>query len=277
MQPACFLIGAPDRNKPLGLFLAGALRISRREAKRLLDARCVFVNDQRIWMARHALRMGDRVEVHRAATARPTPAAPRELYRDEHLVIVDKPAGRLSSGPGSVESDLRAATRRRELTAVHRLDRDTTGCLVLAADRATADRMVELFRARAITKIYHALAAGRVPFELREIRGAIDGEPALTRVTVLDANRSASHLRLSIETGRTHQIRRHLASVHHPLLGEKVHATGRVRDAGLRAVPRQMLHAESVSFVHPVTGTPVRARAPLPADFRGYLKALGLR
>lgn len=269
---------APAENgMPLIDFLAARLALSKNNAKGLLDAHAVFVNDRRVWMAKHALRPGDRVEVHfphqQPERARTAPAV---LYQDDDYVVAGKPAGVLSNGPDSLESELRAALRVPALEAVHRLDRDTSGCLLFAKNPAARDAAVRLFRDGRITKLYHALVLGRVSQNVREIKAPVDGQPALTRVMVLSSNPVASHVKLRLETGRTHQIRKHMAAIRHPVLGDRSYATRAQPHPLLRGIPRQMLHAAGLTFRHPRTGEVVRVQSPLPRDFRACRRKLGL-
>ncbi|MFH0953342.1 MAG: RluA family pseudouridine synthase [Verrucomicrobiota bacterium] len=270
------MVAAAEKRMTLIDFLALHLGSSKKQAKRLLDERVVFVNDHRVWMARHELRAGDRVEVHAPEGSKEKRPRVSLLYSDEDLAIANKPAGVLSNGPGSLEEELRSSLGAPALAAVHRLDRDTSGCLVYARNAAARDAMVALFRGRKMGKMYHAVVSGRVESRSREITAPVDGQPACTRLTVLRAAAAASHVELRIETGRTHQIRRHMALIGHPVVGDRVYATQVQPLRGLRGVPRQMLHASQVSFPHPRTGALVRAAAPLPADFRACLKNLKL-
>ena len=273
-----FLVHPSDGAATLQEFLAVQLKLSKGKAKALLDQRVVFVNGRRVWMARHELHAGDEVEVQTPAGHDPAAAArpPDTLYEDDDYLVVDKPAGSLAAGPDSVESSLQSSRQLPALAAVHRLDRDTSGCLLFAKNARALEAAIALFGSRAITKVYHAIAAGRLPDGIHEIKVPVDGQPALTRVERLDANPRASHLKLNIETGRTHQIRKHLLAVHHPVLGDKAYG-GRFQPAGLQQdIPRQMLHSSVLAFTHPATGAAVRCKAPLPEDFRSCLRALRL-
>jgi len=132
--------------RPLQDFLAAQLSLSRNRAKALLDNRLVFVNGRRVWMTKHTLRTGDAIEVLTEATPTRTKPAPLVLvYQDENYVVASKPAGRLSNGEDSVEADCRAPFSLPGIRAVHRLDRDTTGCLLLAKSSEAFDRAVTLF------------------------------------------------------------------------------------------------------------------------------------
>lgn len=267
-----------DRNEEtIRDFIARALNCSRNEAKRLLDQHRVFVNGRRVWMARHSLKRGDTVEIQEAASSPQTPTEKQVLYQDDRFVILNKPPHRVSNGPDSAETDLRRLLNIPRLQAVHRLDRDTSGCLLLATSRDAFERMVPLFKERAVGKVYRALVSGRIAGKSARIAAPIDGQPALSLVRVLSSTPTASLLEVKIETGRTHQVRKHLAGIGHPVLGDKQYATGKVDSKALRSVPRQMLHAHSLSFPCPITGRVIRARSPLPEDFRGVMKKLRLK
>ncbi|MFH0880255.1 MAG: RluA family pseudouridine synthase [Lentisphaerota bacterium] len=260
---------------PILDFLAGKTKLSRKKAKALLDLRVVFVNNKRIWMARHPLSVGDRVEIHTETAPVGKPKI-KTLHEDADYLIIDKPPGWLSNGPDSLEDFLRAAIPNASLQAVHRLDRDTTGCLLFAKSQEAFERMVLLFKSRAITKLYQTIVHGRVSGSTDEVSLPIDGEPAVTKLQILDSNVHATHLKLLIETGRTHQVRRHMQSIHHPVIGDKSYFTTAQDSAPLREVSRQMLHAVRLAFKHPVSGEVVRVTAPLPADFKACLRALKL-
>ncbi len=272
-----------EDGRTLEVVIGERMKLSRRGARRLLDARCVFVNGKRIWMARHQVDSGDRIEVYASLatmpvrTEAPEVAQLQVLFEDDRVLVIDKPPGILSNGDGSVEESMRARRKDPSIRAVHRLDRDTTGCLLLARSDAVFDEAVGWFRDGRIRKGYEAIAVGRVRRDLREIASPIDGQSARTRVSVVDATDEASHLRLEIETGRTHQIRKHLEERGHPVAGDKSYGTARETGERLRLLSRQMLHAASLSFPAAAGDAPVVVRAPVPADFRGALKSLGLR
>ncbi len=271
-----FVVPDTAAGQPLLDALAAQTGLSRRAAKALLDARRVFVNRQRTWMARHALQPGDRVEIPDESPARAPARRIPVLYEDDAIVIVDKPSGYVSNGPGSVEEAIRTQLNDPELRCVHRLDRDTTGCLLLARTPAHAETLIAAFKDRCVGKGYRAIVLGAVEPREQTITRPIDGQEAVTRLRVLDANRDASHLALRIDSGRTHQIRKHLTGLRHPLVGDRQYGTrGRATDKSMR-VGRQMLHAFQLEVPHPETGRTVRARAPLPHDFRKCLKLFRL-
>lgn len=263
---------------PLQDYLAAQLSLSRNRAKALLDNRMVFVNGRRVWMTKHTVRTGDAIEVlTESAPTRSKPAPLVLLYQDEHYMVANKPAGRLSNGEDSIEADCRAQFTLPGIKAVHRLDKDTTGCLLLAKSSEAFDRAVSMFKAHDFTKVYHTLVFGEVKERDRTIETPIDGEPAVTILHRLSAGEPASHLKVKIETGRTHQIRRHLAYLGHPVLGDRTYAGRTVIPEALRGIERQMLHAASLTFESPYTKQVIRAEAPLPRDFKLWMKRLGLR
>jgi 23S rRNA pseudouridine1911/1915/1917 synthase len=276
MKTAQFTVPPREQGIALRDFIAARLGLSRGKAKGLLDARNVFVNARRVWMARHALAGGDRVEVVMPPPASDARPALRILYRDAVYIVVDKPPRYLSNGADSVEDLLREQLGNPEILAVHRLDRDTSGCLLLAIGRAAFEAAVPLFREGGVKKIYHAMAAGRVELPVQTIQTPIDGERAVTHLRRLDAGAEATHLLVTIETGRTHQIRKHLSAAGHPILGDRQYGTRAPATARAIRVSRQMLHAHSIAFESPGGGCRVHAVAPLPADFRSCLREFGL-
>jgi len=270
-----------DHGATLIAFLAAHQQLSNHKAKALLDARRVFVNGQRIWMARHRLEPGDCVEIQAADppsgfTNGPVVSRETVLHESSDYLIANKPAGMLANGPQSLEFVLRRLLGKPALTAVHRLDRDTSGCLLFAQNAEAETRIRPLFVQHRLRKMYHAIVSGFVPGPEQEITHAIDHRSARTLVRTLDANKRASHLWIELETGRTHQIRRHLVAIGHPLLGDQQYATRREVSPQERTIRRQMLHAYELAFRHPVTGKPVHAKAPLPNDFTACLRKFGL-
>ncbi|MBQ7252165.1 MAG: RluA family pseudouridine synthase [Kiritimatiellae bacterium] len=262
--------------------LAEALGLSRRAAKKIVDERRVFVNGRRIWMARHPLEVRDAVEIAGAAV----PEGGAEGRAKELAVlaegkgwrVVDKPCGMTATGERSAESLLRETTGNPAIAAVHRLDRDTTGCLLFAEDEATRRALVASFEEGRVTKVYRALAAGVPEKDAFAVSRPLDGQAAESAVRVLArrfAAPRACHLAVKIDTGRTHQIRRHLLAAGFPVLGDRRYFSQASR--AFAAVPRQMLHAARLGFPDPETGKTVFAVSPLPADFKRLLRELGLR
>ncbi len=253
----------------------------------------------------HKLRAGDRLEIE----LRPTPmsqafvpqAMPLTvLYEDEHLAVIDKPAGLVvHPAPGHWSGTLLNALLARDARAaqlpragiVHRLDKDTSGLLVVARSRATMDALVARIGARQVTREYLALAhrPWRGPAE-REVEAPIGrdarnrlrmavvdlarqpGKPAQTRIELLGNAEPGCLLRCLLRTGRTHQIRVHLAHLGHPLVADALY--GGAPAAGMA---RQALHARRLAFEHPITGQALDFQAPLPADLAAALAAWRLQ
>lgn len=260
-------------------YLALKLGLSKRGAKDLLDQRQVWVNRQCIWMSRHALRGGDVVEAQAGTLAfsrQETPRHIRILSENDNYLFADKPCGVLSIGPGGMEDILRKQLANPELHAVHRLDRDTSGCMLFAKNGAALDAAISIFKTRRVKKLYEFVAAGRIENNPTTITAPIEGQPAKTTIRCLSRNEDATFGSARIETGRTHQIRIHLASIRHPVLGDRIHGLKKGADPRLLRVPRQMLHATEIELADPLGHGALRAHSPLPADFRRCLKMFRL-
>ena len=284
-------VNKPDP-KVLQDFLALKFSLSRRTAKAMIDGRSVWVNRKCVWIARFALRTGDLVEipsqvVKGALKQSGGEDARREtkdvrhvrvLWSNESYLVCDKPAGLVScDDPKSVETILREQEKIPTLEAVHRLDRDTTGCLMFAKNHAAFLAAVEVFKTHKVSKVYHAVTTGSFKYAHQVIDSPIDGQPAVSKVTREGASADASFLRIRIETGRTNQIRKHLASVRAPIVGDRVFGLKSARDPRLMKVPRQMLHASTLTLPDPLSPhDEISVHSPLPADFRATLKLFGM-
>jgi 23S rRNA pseudouridine1911/1915/1917 synthase len=279
----------------LDRFLAALPEIgSRAVAERLLSEGGVLV-DGRGRPKSHKLTGGEELEFEPPVVQRSTlepQAMDLEIpYEDEHLLIVDKPAGLVvHPAPGHAHGtlvhgllayDVEGGEEPERPGIVHRLDRDTSGLLVVARSADAHRRLQEMVQAREVTREYLALVVGRP----RSRRGTIDApigrdrhdalrhsldtdtpREAVTHFEVEELLRRHSLLRVSLETGRTHQIRVHLAAIDLPVAGDPVY--GRPAELGLE---RQFLHAQRLAFEHPVTGEQVDVRSELPADLREAL------
>ncbi len=274
---AKFMVPPQAAGTTLRAFIAENASCSARQAKAWLDQRLVFVNGRRIWMAKHALQANDRVEILQSGI-RQTKVPPKwpVLFANEDYFVVNKPAGWISNGPGSIETQWQQTARWATARAAHRLDRDTTGTLCAACNEAAYNRLVAAFRAGQVLKIYHAIVQHGPRARTGVIRQRLEGKTAVTHWTVLQQNEWATHLKCRIDTGRTHQIRKHCQQQGWPVLGDRQYAEARLRDPRLRTVPRQMLHAAVLQAPLGVHGEVVRVEAPLPADFKQALKAFHL-
>ena len=285
-------VNRQDAGKSLQDFLAARLGLSRRAAKAVIDGRSVWVNRRCTWIAHHLLKTGDSIEIPKAVVAAARRQAgsakaaivPEErkhvrvLVQTNDYVVADKPAGILSNeDPKSVEAILRVQLNEPTLQAVHRLDRDTTGCLLFAKTHAAYLAAVEVFKTRRVQKSYCAIVAGQFPFAHQKIDAPLDDQPAVSHVAREAVGPDASFLRVRIETGRTNQIRRHLSGIRFPIVGDRTFGLKSARDPRLMTVPRQMLHAASLSLPNPTEkGSEIKAHAPLPADFRAALRLFGM-
>ena len=246
------------------------------------------------------------------------PAAPQPeaipfaiLYEDTDLIVLDKPAGLVvHPAPGNESgtlvnallahcgAELPGIGGERRPGIVHRLDKDTSGVMVVAKTEFVLDKLGAAFAARELDRAYLALAWGLPVPAAGEIEGAIGrdprdrkrmavvargGKPALTRYTTLRTWQGASLLECRLATGRTHQIRVHLAARGHPLVGDPVYlrripGAARLLPPGSRAelldFPRQALHAASLGFRHPRTGDAMQFASPLPPDMAALLDRL---
>ena len=285
-------------------FLREKLGLSWGKARALVERGKVFVDGERVLSPAAALSAGQSVEVRENAP-RPRAQAPADLivHADAHVVVVRKPSG-VSTVPyeekerGTLDEMVRAALHTTALGVVHRLDKETSGLLVFTRTWLAKKSLSAQFRAHTVERRYLAIAHGEVRkrtivSQLVADRG--DGlrgstrmtgigqravthvEPIETRTIDLSGSRRpgfagsgdgarATLVSCRLETGRTHQIRIHLAESGHPLVGERVY----VRDyEGPKILaPRVMLHAAVLGFVHPKTERPVRWEEPPPADFR---------
>ena len=285
-------VNKPDP-KVLQDFLSLKFALSRRTAKAMIDGRSVWVNRKCVWIARFALKTGDLVEVpSNVAKAAQRQSGVREearretrdvrhvrvLWQNDAYLVCDKPAGLVScDDPKSVETLLREQEKIPTLEAVHRLDRDTTGCLMFAKNHAALLAAIEVFKTHKVSKVYHAVAAGSFKFAHQVVDAPIDGQPAVSKVTREAVSADASFLRVRIETGRTNQIRKHLASIRQPIVGDRVFGLKNVRDPRFMQVPRQMLHASTLTLPDPLDPhAEIKVHSPLPADFRAALRLFGM-
>lgn len=242
---------------------------SVKSLKKLIDHKCCRVGNKIERFATRKLKAGDRITLEILEQASPLSI----LYEDEALLICDKPTG--------VVSDLAALMRRlpkkQGLILVHRLDKETSGVLILAKTKSVYDAMVSLFEQKKVKKTYLALIKGKPenqegsiqrPISLKKKMGgqslytvAEKGKEALTLWRYLTGALGISLLMCFPITGRTHQIRVHLQSIGYPILGDALYGT-------VENYPRLLLHAYKISFPHPKTHRTITVTAPLPEIFK---------
>lgn len=297
----------PERaGQRLDNYLLGELKgVPRSHVYRLIRSGQVRVNSGRTSPS-YRLKAGDRVRVPPVSTRPPREAVAtpdrldwlgeRILYEDARILVLDKPAGLAVHGGSSVSLGVIEALRllrpdAKDLELVHRLDRGTSGSLLLAKRRSALRVLHELLREGRVDKRYLALVKGRWPDGTTEIdaplvtrrvggeaRVKVDesGKEARSTFRVLDRfGKKASLLEVSIHTGRTHQIRAHAAHAGHPVAGDERYGD-KDFDEYLKmfGLTRMFLHAHSLSFDWPDTGEPFNASAPLPEDLKAVLTAL---
>ncbi|HEX8187900.1 MAG TPA: RluA family pseudouridine synthase [Pyrinomonadaceae bacterium] len=305
-----FDVAAEEAGARLDAFLAARVEgVSRSTLKRVIDDGDVLVGGR---AAKPSLKLkgGERVEVELPAPP-PSEVEPEEipldiLHEDAEVVVVNKPSGLVVHPAAGVPSGTLAnalAFHFGRLSVggpsrpgiVHRLDRDTSGVIVVAKTARAHEGLSDQFRARTVFKSYVALAHGVTKEEKGRIEEPLARDPRnRTRMAVVRGGRSAlslwrvrqrftrfTLLDVQIKTGRTHQIRVHLAWVKHPVVGDETYGGGRDKtlpDPGLRArvaaLGRQFLHAERLGFHHPATGEWLSFTAPLPAELSEFLDAL---
>ena len=247
---------------------------------------------------------GEKVSVQPVADPATTAAAAEAIalavvYEDDTVLVIAKPAGLVvHPGRGNWSGTLlnallahapQLATLSRA-GIVHRLDKETSGLLVVAKTLEAQTSLVRQLQARTVKREYLALVHGRVardgkveapigrhPVQRTRMAVAARGRPSITHYEVLRHFAHATLLRCRLETGRTHQIRVHMQSLGHPLVGDPVYGKKRSADPLLAAFPRQELHAERLEFIHPAFLEAVSWQAPLPADMRALIAGLEAR
>ena len=148
---------------------------------------------------------------------------------------------------------------------------------MFAKRHAALEAAIAMFKTHKVGKVYHAIVAGPFKFAHRIVDTPLDGQPALSRIAREAMSADASFLRVSIETGRTNQIRRHLSSIRFPIIGDRVFGLKNARDPRLMRVPRQMLHASTLTLPDPLSPREkISVHSPLPADFRQTLRLFGM-
>ncbi|HET9988896.1 MAG TPA: RluA family pseudouridine synthase [Kofleriaceae bacterium] len=253
--------------------------LSRRKARAVIDLGGVFVDRARVKVAGRTLRAGQVVEVVMGAVlerVKEPRAVPdfEVVHEDAAILVVDKPAGLVTAPtPESDRGDLLDLLGRRygEVFLVHRIDMPTSGLLVFARTRDANKRLGDAFKDHDVEREYRAVAIGEVTAQT--IDRPIDGRRAVTHVAPLEALAGATLVAARLETGRTHQIRIHLAGLGHPVAGDRGHG-GEASRTFLPRAPRLALHAAVLGFAHPVTGERVRWERPVPADLAHWIDRL---
>jgi 23S rRNA pseudouridine1911/1915/1917 synthase len=308
-----FTVGHGDHGKRLDLFLAEHLPAqSRSQIQRYIREGFILLNTAK---AKGGIRIRERDLIEGQV---PTPQAsvviPQELpltfiYEDEHIVVVDKPSGMAVHPAGRVTTgtlvnallyhvhDLQGVGGVLRPGIVHRLDKGTSGVMVVAKNDRAHDALVQQFKGREVHKIYLALAFGTIKGEEGVITAPMGRHPidrkrfslrtrqpkdALTEWQVKERFDGITFVQLSPKTGRTHQIRVHMSAIGHPLVGDPLYTKkrwlNRIEDLHLqeriKALGRQALHAFLLAFRHPTTGERMEFTAPMPDDMKQILEVL---
>ena len=283
--------------------------VSRGAMQRLIEQGHIRVNGKTV-KPTHAPRAGEEIEIHfpepKSAEARPEDIPLDILFEDKSLLVLNKPAGLVvHPAAGHEEHTLVNALLHHcagSLSGiggiarpgiVHRLDKGTSGCLVVAKNDETHLALSGQFSGRVVEKIYHAIVCGEMPRDSGEIHAAIARHPthrkrmavhdagagraAHTSWRVVERLHHATYVEVQIHTGRTHQIRVHFQHLGYPVAGDETYGAKqnkKLKEQTHYAAPRVLLHAKELSFVHPRTEKTVRFSAPLPKDFKDALKLL---
>src|ERR1051326_2820303 len=306
-----FQVAAEDAGVRIDSYLATRIAgWSRARLQRLIETEDVLVNGKPAKPS-YKLREHDELEIELVAPSTtsfvPEPIPIDIVYEDETLVVVNKPAGLVVHPAAGIHSGTLAnalAYHFQQLPGsgagvrpgiVHRLDRDTSGLLVVAKTEAALENLSDQFRDRTVSKSYVALVHGRPQTDSGRIEQPLARDPAnRTRMAVVRGGRSAlslyrvrqrfdrfTLLDVELKTGRTHQIRVHLAWLKHPVVGDETYGAGRdntIQDAKLRArvrnLGRQFLHAEKLAFTHPQTRERVEVISRIPAELAALLQEI---
>lgn len=270
-----WLVRSPQKLAP---FLGAQLQSSGKQMRKALEANLCRVNGRIERFGSASLRPGDTVEMAADWKRSQATEKPTLLYEDEYLQIVNKPVGVVCS------------QEHFKALLVHRLDKDTTGVLLLAKNGAAKDKLMELFEQREMVKKYIALVDGipraesgvqesrlmkKGSFQGQTIWGSgPQGQTAITHWTKLASGKQAALILCEPYTGRTHQIRVHMAEMGHPILVDRQYASS------FRCplfIQRPLLHAAALEFIHPFTGQKIVAQAPLPLDICEALRNVSIR
>ncbi len=300
-------ISAADAGKRVDILTAEKTGISRSRIQRYVKENLLLVNSKPVG-GNYRLKTGDIISLN-IPEEEPTGLAPEAipleiLYEDQYFIVVNKPAGMVvypaaGHNRGTLMNALAYHCKKLAGTGgplrpgiVHRLDKDTSGIMVVALDDRAYYSLVEQFRQRTINRRYIVLVYGNLKKDKGEISLSIGrsesdrkkmstksrkGKEAITTWKALERFRDAALIEARLKTGRTHQIRVHFASIGHPVLGDRTYGRKtEIEIAGKKKItfPRQMLHAELLGFTHPATGEHLEFKSPLPEDMEESIKQL---
>ncbi len=298
-----FLIEDEDSGRRIDAVLADLMEdVSRSSIQKLIEEGAVTMNEAPVKLKRQRLKEGDLIKItlreEERFTVEPEDIPLDVIYEDEDIMVVNKPEGMVvHPAVGNIKGTLvnailyhcegRLSLINGDIRQgiVHRLDKNTSGLLVVAKTDTAHIALVDQFASRSVKRIYKGIVYGYPKKESGIVNASIGRDPgnrlrmavlegggriAITRYRVLERLRGFSLIEAGLETGRTHQIRVHMAYIGHPLLGDALYGPKKQRFN----VKGQMLHAETIGFIHPSTGQYMQFDSPLPGSFCKLLKHL---
>ncbi len=304
-----FLVSEEDQGKRIDLFVSEKLGITRAKAQQLIEENAITINNT-LKPKSYKLKLNDKVEIITPIFSFDNVSdqlIPQNLpldiiYKDEYIVVISKPAGMVvypcaGHNDGTVMNALAYHVKKLATVGgplrpgvVHRLDKETSGIMVIAIDDKAYYKMIEQFKKREVKKEYltilYGIIQGKGKISLAIGRAENDrkkmsvkskrAKEAITEWETVKNFKNYTLVKTKILTGRTHQIRVHFSSIGHPVLGDKTYGRKTYIEIGRKKipVPRQMLHAHMLEFTHPITGELLRFETSIPEDMKNVLKIL---
>ncbi|MEZ0180028.1 RluA family pseudouridine synthase ['Camptotheca acuminata' phytoplasma] len=290
-----FIISEQDKNLRLDIFLMKNLNISRNKCSLLIDSEQVFVNDE-LKKKRYLLKTNDIIitsiveKESEINIFKPVDLNLKIIYEDQYLAVIDKPVNLIVHPSNSYSGttlinglyhqikDFQCQDTARP-GIVHRLDKDTTGLIIVGKTDEFVKIMQKLIQKRKVQRIYWALIHGYLGYDYGTIdlpikRSVVNfskmevsdkGKTATTHFKILKKFKDFSLLELKLDTGRTHQIRVHLSYLKHPIVGDVLYGNKN------QSIQQQLLHSKKINFTHPITNQYVELETPLPSHFQEFL------
>lgn len=282
-----------EDNIRIDKYLSENTEYSRSYIEKLIDEKCVLVNGKEV-KASYKVCLNDEIEINdtlkKESDIKPVKMQLNIVYEDDDLMIINKPSG-LVVHPGAGNYDNTLVNGLLNYTnnlssvndvrpgIVHRLDKDTSGLMVVAKNNKCHELLSEMFKNHEVKRTYYALVCGVVPYnkgtvdvplkkdetKFDRVCASEDGKKAITHFTVLKRYNDYTLLSLNLETGRTHQIRVHLSYIGHPLIGDTLYGNNS------KYISRQALHAYKVEFIHPITNKLTQFTSDVPKDFVSFI------
>lgn len=290
-----------DNGTRIDAYLRSHTEFSRSRLSAMILEGAISINDAVVEKPSFRVEKGQVISL-RIPEVRPVSIVPQDipldiLYQDSDIVVVNKPCGMVVHPAAGNEDhtlvnallyhvhDLSGIGGEMRPGIVHRLDKDTSGLILIAKNDRAHTALSEQFKERSMEKHYHAVAYGnfsedsglidapiaRHPVDRKKMAIVSNGKPSQTEWSVISRLKSATYLDVHLLTGRTHQIRVHMHSIGHPLLGDRIYAPNIKTSVH---IPRLMLHAHTLSFTHPISGERMTLTAPLPEKFLSTIEKL---